>query len=246
MEMRQLIAHVSSELRAIADACNFQERAQQHGWSVDCWCLTTEDTDLIRSAYRALLTPGVLADALSLLVEDGVDVSHVFVGAGGADEDQLARVTRADMIELAAAATLLAREGVAESTIVMPNVPKRTRAHSAPGIDVLGAIFDTGGNTSSLNPSDRLFVVSVKHSIGDPGSLRYGLAQSLSQDALTLPYVAAQLRVFHGQLQERGIQASKVMLLLRSEEFLNSRHMKLIAVGAINDGDHEEMERQMT
>jgi hypothetical protein len=173
-------------------------------------------------------------DVIALLKADGVDTDQIFYDADKGESDQLARLTRSDMVEIAAAASMLAQEQVAPTNLVMPNVPKGSRGQSVAGIDILAVVLDPNGNPEHLESHEKLYIGSVKHTTGDMGDLRRKLVSSVSEQELSFPYLAGQLRVLEGRLAERGISARRVFLLLRVSPLLHPAHIRIVAVGAVD------------
>src|SRR5215217_8816227 len=140
-----MIPHISDELSTLASTCRARGRDPVQGWSVDVWQLTPEVVEALKSVYFRLLVPRTVEEVLARLAADGIDVSEMFVQDTEADPENLARVTRADMLEFAAAASMLAIEGIPIETLVMPNVPKRSRRQSNPGIDIMAVRLNPTG-----------------------------------------------------------------------------------------------------
>ena len=149
-----------------------------------------------------------------------------------AGEEASPTITRADMCELAAAASLLALDGIDVDTLHMPNVPKGERSGSVPGIDAMAAFLDEDGEASSFSDDEFVVMCSAKHTIADAGDLRRKVVASLDEEeALTMPYVAGRLRRLEGRLAERGIDARRVYLAL--SDFPDPEFVRLVGVGVV-------------
>lgn len=212
------------------------------GWSIDVWHLSSGALAALKRTYSALAAPEVERLVLRRLASDGINIHEIFLDPEKADPT----VTRADMVELAAAASMVAVEGLQLASILMPNVPKESRRKSESGIDVLAAHFDPSGNPESLEDGEILFIGSAKHSISDAGDLRRKLVSSVSERELTLLYLTNQLRVYHGRLQERGITADRVFLFIRGEPVLNPKHTRLVCVGAVDSTKEMDFVAQLS
>ena len=216
-----------------AATCHLVPSASIRGWNIDVWELSDESVAALATAYQRLLRPEALGAVLAMLDADGVNTRSIFFSEEGADEDNLARVTRADMLEIAAAASMLAGDGVPIETLVMPNVPKGSTRQSSPGIDVLASNLDPDGDPEELGPKDVIFIGSVKHTVANISQMRTKLADSVSERDLSVPYLTAQLRVYHGKLHDSGIAADRIFLLLKKSPILDPSHVRIIAVGAL-------------
>jgi len=233
------------ELRALAATCVVDESEDVQGWSVDCWELSDESMKAMRKAYQNLLVPPAIAAALVDLEGDGLNLDEIFSDDSGADQENLNRIIRADMLELAAASSMVAIEKIPLETLVMPNVPKGSLKQSAPGIDILSARLHANGDPRQLDEDELLFIGSVKHTLADIAGLRNDLDRSVSERTLSMTYLGPQLRVLHGRLQERGIDVTRLLLVLRSTPLLSSKHIRIVAVGAVECQDREQFIAQL-
>ncbi len=249
MEPLPSLAHVSGGLNRLASLCVVVSQDPVSGWTLDTWELTFQDLDALVDLYHDLIVPDISSDVLSIIESAGVDLSALFYDEPPADApekriDNANRVTRADMVELAAAASLIAVEGLSTEMILMPNVPKGSRRQSAPGIDVMGVVLNPAADVRSFSDDEKVVICSVKHSLEDCGDLRRKLVDSLSDGQLSAPYILQQLRVLHGRLQERHIDAEKIFLILSFTPVSESSHVHLVGVGAVDITKRNEMDEE--
>lgn len=207
-----MLPHISPALTSLSQFCEISENEPRNGWTIDVWELTDSSLASLDAVYKALIEPPELAGVIETLAADGVDLGAILFDAPGADPDNLARVTRADLLELAAAASMVAVERVSISTMVMPNVPKGSRKQSSPGIDILAVQLKKEGNPSQLEEGEFVYIGSVKHSTVGCADVRLDLDQSVSDESLSVAYLGHQLRVMHGALKQRDIDASRGFL----------------------------------
>lgn len=241
-----MIAHIAAELQALAGTCEVVPRDPVQGWEIDVWALSEDSLQALSEAYKRLLRPYPLQSILDELTKDGVDVSAVFFSEEGADAANLARVRRADMLELAAAASLLSKEGAPIETLVMPNVPKASTRQSSPGIDILAACLDPSGPPDELAPGELIYIGSVKHTVNQLSQLRTDLSKSVSEADLNIPYLTAQFRVYHGRLSGVLDGADRIFLFLKQRPILDPAHVRILAVGAIEATRWSDLETQLS
>lgn len=209
-----MLTHGRDALLKLADKCAAMPLNPVMGWTCDTWLLDDDDVDIALEIYRELLSGDVTDEVTEILSEAGVDLDALLQAPDSGND----RITRSDITELIAAASLIGLDGWLADELHMPNVPKMARKKSDSGIDVLGVrLRPTPGNV--LASDETLLIVSVKHSVDEESTsgLRYKLVASLSDD-ITPPYLAAQLRVLNGKLQEQGTEkqvAAKVYLFIR-------------------------------
>lgn len=204
----------------------------RQGWDVTVWRMDADDVARAVAAYRALLAGAVGATTATLLLEDGIDLDELMI-EGPANE----QITRADVMELVAAASMIAADGCHVDRMHMPNVPKMARGKSDSGIDVIDVRLDPAGSADQLGEQERLVIGSVKHTTSDSSSqMRYGLATSLGKKELSISYMARQLRVIHHHLIAQGAPpatADRIMLFLR--DFYDTQSVRLVAVGCVDE-----------
>ena len=233
-------SHLDSCLPRLCAQCRLSRLDAARGWDVDAWEFTDQAAQELADAYTNLLQAEFEPYA-QILLEDEIDLNALFMDEGSAQDT----ITRSDMTELAAAAALVVAEGVSTEMIVMPNVPKGSRGGSCPGMDVMAvALSDDPGDDLSLAEGERIYVCSVKHTIVDPGDMRRRLVHSLQGDGLSQAYLAGQLRILQGRLQERGITCRRICLAIRPEAA--GRHLLLMAVGVVDTRQRDELQRQMS
>ena len=237
-----MLSHARAELRLLADGCVLEDHGEVRGWPLSIWRLTQEDADAAVAAYAALLAADVGETVTDVLKASGVDLKALLYDANGKDE-----ITRADLTELAAAATMIAYDDCHVDRMHMPNVPKMSRRRSDSGLDVVDILLSDDTEAEDLLSGERLVITSVKHTISDSsGSMRYALAKSLDED-LTPSYVAAQLRTLNGRLRQECMDirlANRVFLFLR--DFSKSEFVKLIAVGATSPEIEDDAKHHTT
>jgi hypothetical protein len=129
--------------------------------------------------------------------------------------------------------------------LVLPNVPKGSRGQSAPGIDVLAVLLNQSDTSELLGDGEWLYLMSAKHTTEDVGDLRRKLVHSVSKEELTVTYLGSQLRVLAGRLAERGYDTKRIRLFLRSSPLLDPKHVRILAVGAVDAGEEERFVEQM-
>ena len=232
-------SHLDACLPRLCDQCRLRSLDDVKGWEVDAWEFTDQALQELADAYKTLLILDFEAYA-EILREDGIDLNALLMDEGSAKDT----ITRSDMTELAAAAALVVAEGASTEAIFMPNVPKGSRGGSCPGMDVMAAVLsDDPGDDLSLAEGERVYVCSVKHTISDPGDMRYKLVDSLGSGGLSQAYLANQLRILQGRLQERRITCRRILLAVRPEAA--GHNLFLMAVGAVDAGQRDELQRQM-
>lgn len=239
---RKVIPHGAAELLLLAERCVCSEPENMNGWHVDVWSLDDEAVRLLSDTYRAVLlgdteTEGAYAQLLS---DAGISLDELLIDEENAND----RITRADAVELAGAASLIAADNWPHETLHMPNVPAMSRAKSDSGNDAT-AVSLLGEAGSALIIGERLFVASVKHTVSaDIADVRRKLTKSVFPETLTASYMALQLRVFSARLTESGMSATdsrRVFLFLRDWPDFNYVQIHAIAgidashAGAINE-----------
>jgi hypothetical protein len=238
-----MVSQVDAELSSLAEHCSIEKVDSVQGWDAEVWTLSSEAKEILLSVYKKLLVPfdEVYLEELS---EWGVPVEALLF-QGGEETDQLNRTTRADMTELAAAASLVARESVALPVLVTANVPKRSRRQSEPGIDVMGIVPDLSVESRPFADHDTLVLCSVKHTETDDMTDLRGKLENSIDEMLNIYYLAPQLRVLHGKLNDRGIDAKRVMTLLRKDDLENPERVKVVGVASADVDHRRALERQM-
>jgi len=227
-----VIPHGADELIELAEGCLLTQQHVIKGWNVDAWYMTVEQVDLAIDAYAAVLAGGANGSVRALLDAEGIDVESLLVDPDHARES----ITRADVAELIAAASLIADPGHSPDDMYMPNIPMMSRRKSDSGIDIL--VLSLGeAPEDELSVLDHLSFISVKHSVDEDSaqSVRWKLANSLSDSELTAAYAMTQLRVLNGRLRERGIAphiAERVYMFIR--HLPSSEHLTLVAVAVVH------------
>lgn len=195
-----MLPHGHAELVLLASHCEAAPSFSASGWIIDAWTMSEPAVDAAVEVYRAILLGDRSTEARNLLAEQGIDLDALLMGDSSKDD-----ITRSDVTELIAAASVAARNSWDPQLFHMPNVPKMARKKSDSGIDVMGVKLDANGGPV-LGAGERLLFVSVKHSVSETTQgLRSKLALSVSDTDLTPAYVAQQLRVLKGRLQSEGV-----------------------------------------
>jgi hypothetical protein len=228
-----MLVHGRDAILALADRCRIQAFDGLNGWHVDLWEMDEADVDAAIDVYRAVLAGGATDAVVALLNESGLDLNRYLINEDGDKED----ITRADLTELTAAASLVAAPGYDVDRMQMPNVPKMSRRKSESGLDITVVnLRDDLAADVDLQDGEQLTIGSVKHSVGESaGSMRWKLVDSLSGHELTHAYMTDQLRVLNGQLIKEGrskASAARIYLFLR--DFPHRDVVRLFAVGVVD------------
>ncbi len=231
-----MLPAIVATLEELSRHCSTIDASHVNGWAVDTWELSSDAVTSLARLYRDLLrAPMLEAQVGSTLAADGINLDALLLG----EEESNEVVTRADMTELAAAASLIAKEGAPIDRMHLPNVPKGSRRQSAPGIDVVVANVRVAGDPTTLEEGEYLIVCSVKHSLSDPGEVPRRVGQSLSKSQLTLPYLVQQLRVVHGRLHEQGVDVARIYLSLVN--FPEAPYVRFVGAGAVDTLHRREL-----
>jgi hypothetical protein len=181
-------------------------------WIVDSCTFTRDAVDALLTAYRSTLRPPLDDAVEATLRADGLDPDLLFTDPLSADEV----TTRADIAELAAAASVLQTEGLDVEFCELANVPKRSRRVSEHGADFFGASFDPRGHPTRWQREERLHIGSVKSSAGSGNDAARAAIDSLSSESWSVARVAAELRVFMHRLTAVGVAPDRLPLALVS------------------------------
>jgi hypothetical protein len=225
-----MIVHGREEILALAQRTTIVGLADANGWHVDAWRMNDADVDASIRVYAAVLSGGATDPVVALLADSGLDLEALLL-----DEDQSKEeITRSDLTEMIAAASLVAVPGCAIDKMLMPNVPKMSRRKSDSGIDIFVAdIREDASDDDDLSDDEYLTIASVKHTIDKSTSgMRWKLAESLSSKELGAAYLTSQLRVLNARLQQSGLgrgPAARVYLFLR--DFPHPERIDLYAIG---------------
>lgn len=239
-----MLAHGKSEVEALAARCNVTEGDDANGWRVDMWNMNDLDVDGAVGIYEAVLEGGASDSIVELLAEGGIDLNALLVGTGKDD------ITRSDVTELTAAASLVAVPGCNVDLMYMPNVPKMSRRKSDSGIDIFVAIVSSDETAAEeLQDGEHLTIASVKHTVrtDSASDIRWKLANSLSENELSAPYLASQLRVLNARMQQEGLgqgAASRLYLFLR--DFPQRDSVELFGIAIAPPDLRDDLDHQVT
>jgi hypothetical protein len=239
-----MLAHGKSEVEALAARCTVTECDDVNGWRVDVWNMDDLDVDGAVAIYEAVLEGGASDSIIELLAEGGMDLNALLADTGKGE------ITRSDITELTAAASLAAAPGYDVDLMYMPNVPKMSRRKSDSGIDIFVAVVNASHTTAEeLEDGEHLTIASVKHTVkADSASdMRWKLANSLAEKELSAPYLASQLRVLNARMQQEGFSqssASRVYLFLRDFPQRDTVDLFAIAIAEPDLGD--DLHHQVT
>lgn len=239
-----VLPHARDELLTLAAGCVLEDWDTVNGWAVDLWRMTGDDVDAATAAYKALLaaSSSPTHPVAELLANSGIDLEALLLDSEDSKDD----ITRSDVTELIATASMIEYDGATLDTAHMPNVPKMARKKSDSGVDV----FDV----ELIHPSGDLLVpealslASVKHTIdGTTQGLRWKLASSLGSKELSRPYLTAQLRVLKGRLEQEGMSHDQAMrAFLFTRDFPDPDFVKLFAVAVVDPAVEEDIHHHVS
>lgn len=224
------LPHAETELLVLAAGCVCTGARTVRGWDLDRWDLDDDDVARAVATYTALLLGDTDPDADEILLDAGVTLDELLLDAPGRND----RITRADVVELVAAASAIAQDSWPSGTLHMPNVPKMARGKSDSGVDAMAADLQDSP-PDDLGPDDVLYLASVKHTVKTTSAdLRYKLLESVGPDELSTAYMAGQLRVFHGELLRAGVPRTTARRVYRFiRDWPDPMHVRILAVAAV-------------
>lgn len=234
---------IADQLGVLAGGCRVVQVTRtggpDDGWAVDAWTLCAADIERLLDAYRGLLVPSYDQQVQDLLRSRGIDLDALLVDEAGARD----MITRADLCELAAAASLLAASGWPAHRLHMPNIPKGSRKKSESGIDAISTTLHPD-ETGDLIAGELLLLASVKHTVASAASLRYALVNSVIQE-FSQVYLTTQLRVYEERLRliEPGLTAERLFLFL--DRFPDDDHVRIVAVAVVDPALEQELAAQL-
>ena len=243
-----MLPHGSPELALLADQCSVTSHNATNGWDIDVWDMTTRDVDLTVDVYNAVLAAGAAPKdpIYAQLAKKGIDVATLLA----APQQGRDLITRADIAEYAAAASVMAVDGFTGQTMHMPNIPKMARRKSDSGIDVFDIKLDASlpEGSTSLSDADKIGLASVKHMTAAKASpLRLNIARSISpHHELTHPYLVAQLRFIHGRMVAEGKSAASARrIFLFMDDFPDPSRVGLYGIAVIDPKFRDAMMDQL-
>lgn len=235
------LPHAESELLELAAHCVSTNAREINSWDVEDWVLDQDDVDRAIATYTALLRGDTDPDADDILAGSGLVLDDLLLNRPKA----VHKVTRADVVELIAAAYLIEEEGWPLDTMHMPNIPKMARGKSDSGIDVMSVQLGASP-VDELSDDDRLWLASVKHTIRDASDLRYKIITSLMPGDLSPVYVASQLKVLNAHLILIGMPrhvSKRIWMFLRN--WPNFAHVDIVGVAGVDPRMQANFETQL-
>jgi hypothetical protein len=171
-----------------------------------------------------------------------IDLDKLLVDSTTITKPQHERVVRSDLTEFAAAASLIAVEGVQADYMYLDNLSKGYRKKSDSGIDVV-AIKPHADAVDLSNEADYILIMcSVKHTIKKASDMRGKLVTSVTDD-FTIPYLSAQFVVIYKEFSKAGINLESIFEKLI--DYPRSGSVLIIAAGAVDTNEGENLTDQM-
>ena len=243
-----MLPHGTAELAVLAGQCVVTSLNTINGWDVDVWDMSPAEVDAAVDVYNAVHAAGTTAQdpVITKLASKGIDVMSLLAAPG----QGLDLVTRSDVAEYAAAASVIATDGFTDQTMLMPNIPKMARRKSDSGVDVFDIKLDGAqpGTSTALVAGEQLGLASVKHTTAEHASpLRLDVQNSIShKHELSRSYLMAQLRFVHGRLVAEGMAHDKAMrAFLFMDDFPDPAHVGLYGIAVVDPKLREDMVDQM-
>lgn len=248
-------------LSDLVNLCKITQEDAVGAWSVDSWTLKDVEVAALCRVFKAsYAVDSVRPKVEEELKESGVDLTTLLIDDRWKGvtpnstkerkaKSQFDRVTRADLIEWAAAALVMSKSGVPLRHMLLPNAVKGSRTFSKQGLDLLTFAIDPDHeDEDTLGKNERIIIGSVKHTIkekdgtSDSYDLCYKLIQSLKGSELNRAYLTGQLRVLQAQMEEEGRDYSRIYLVLANQ--FAGKHLELMAFGAVDvDGTSDLREK---
>lgn len=243
-----MLPHGSAELAVLAGQCVVTSLNTINGWDVDVWDMAPADVDGAVNTYNAVHAAGTTPQdpVIAKLAGKGINVMNLLAGPG----QGLDLVTRSDVAEYAAAASVIATDGFTDQTMQMPNIPKMARRKSDSGVDILDIKLDAAqpGTSAALVAGERLGLASVKHTTTQYASpLRLNVQHSIShRHELSRSYLMAQLRFVHGRLVAEGMPHDKALrAFLFMDDFPDPAYVGLYGIAVVDPKLRDDMVDQM-
>jgi hypothetical protein len=206
------LARIVPRLNEAARLAELEQLPTAGGWSADLWTFGPAATAELIAGYLALLEAATDDKVIATLAAQGVSINHLLHEPTVGDRPM---VTRSDLSELAAAATIIGGDGYDPDHLYMSNVPKGSRRRSEVGIDLVYVALNPDG-PDMLGDDEGVHMTSVKHTLDGPvGALRRQVVESLPEsETCTIQYVGTQLRVLEARIAERHphINAQRIFL----------------------------------
>lgn len=241
-----MLPHGTAELAVLTGQCAVTSLGTTNGWNIDVWDMTTTDVDRAVDVYNAVHAANLTSvdPVVAKLATQGINVLNLLAAPG----QGLELVTRADIAEYAAAASVIATDGFTAATMLMPNIPKMARRKSESGVDVFDIKLDTTQTGTALVASEQLGLASVKHTTTSNASpLRLDIQNSVSvKHELSQSYLMAQLRFVAGRLVAEGMaQEQAIRTFLFMDDFPNAAHVGLCGIAVVDPALRSDMVDQL-
>ena len=230
---------IADRLGILAEGCSVAQVTRDgcsgDGWKIDSWTLDAGDIDRLLDVYRELLAPSYDEKVQDLLRDRGIDLDALLVD----EENSKELITRADLCELAAVASLLAASGWPAHRLHMPNIPKGSRKKSESGIDAISTTLQTEVS-GDLTADEQLLLASVKHTTSSAARLRSALVTSVTEE-FTPGYLATQLRVYEERLRQMDPDLATDRLFLFLDGFPDAARVRIVAVAVVDPGLEQDL-----
>lgn len=234
------------EFATLVASCTCINQKLVNGWITDVWNLTQDNVALAVKCYQALLAGGLGTAEISamerLLLDQGLPLRELLID----HENAKPNITRADVCELAAAASFVANDGWPSDTLHMPNVPKGSRAKSESGIDAMAITLDASAPDTELSAIELLHLGSVKHTIvASTYDVMSKLLRSVSLTELSVNYVCQQVRVLVGNLQAQGVQRPERAYMMLRDYPSKSARVNVSAAAVVDQDAYSDISARL-
>lgn len=226
----------------LADCCKPARSDPSNGWTIDAWGLSEDAVGHLVKAYRESFSPTLESRINERLNKAGIDLNKLLFDSTTITKPQHEKVVRADLTEFAAAASLIAVEGIQADYTCLANLSKGSRKKSDSGIDVV-AIKPHGEAADLSNEADYLLILcSVKHTTKKASNMRGKLVASVTDD-LSIPYLSTQFVVIYKEYSKAGIDLESIFEKLI--DYPRPGSVFIIAAGAVDTNEGENLADQM-